>query len=148
LRDPDPDPAVILLQEDPGLPLALATSFALLCRRTGTDAFASHAALLRIRRLQLLELGEKQEIDLETALAIADGLLAALDRSSSLTDCERRLLGGGVEYFLLIGDEQPDLATPDGFEDDRLLANAVFSAIGRPELRVPELPRARRWSWR
>lgn len=146
MPSPDPDPASLLLQEDPGLPPALLTSFASLCRGTGPDDLAADAARLRIRRLHLLDLAEKDELDLdlETALAVADGLLAAIERASSLTDCERLLLGGGVEYFLLIDDEQPDLATPDGFDDDRLMANAVFAAIGLPELRVPATPRALR----
>ena len=138
----DPDPAALLLQEDPGLPLAFLTNFASLCRRTAPDDLAAHAVRLRIRRLQLLGLAEKHEIDLETALAVADSLLAAIDRASSLSDCERLLLGGGIEYFLLIGDARPDLATPDGFEDDRVMANAVFAAIGLPELHVPAAPRA------
>lgn len=63
-------------------------------------------------------------------------MIHSLDDLASVASRELNLLSGAIGYFLELDDAEPDLKTPDGFEDDRQVANIVFEAIGRPELVV------------
>lgn len=78
-----------------------------------------------------------QLVDVDLAEAIAATLLALLEQPDSLAYEERRLLAGAVEYFVLTGDSDDDLASPVGMVDDAKVTNATAEALGRPDLVIP-----------
>lgn len=78
-----------------------------------------------------------QLVDVDLAEAIAATLLALLEQPDSLAYEERRLLAGAVEYFVLTGDNDDDLASPVGMVDDAKVTNATAAALGRPDLVIP-----------
>lgn len=78
-----------------------------------------------------------QLVDVDLAEAIAATLLALLEQPDSLAYEERRLLAGAVEYFVLTGDNDDDLASPVGMVDDAKVTNATAEALGRPDLVIP-----------
>lgn len=132
----EPDPAPLFAQVQAALTPSMYAHFKRLCVRTTAEQLLTKRAAVAKRREELRRAATRLPFDLETAAGIADALLAALDELDRLTAREINLLSGAVEYFLLIDDEDHDLNSPDGFEDDRLVANIVLGAIGLPELAV------------
>jgi hypothetical protein len=76
-------------------------------------------------------------IDIELARAIGAALNAMLSEPETLAYEERRLLAGAVEYFVLTGDSDDDMASPVGLVDDARVTNATARALGRDDLVVP-----------
>lgn len=76
-------------------------------------------------------------VDVDLARAVAAALLSLLADPKSLAFEERRLLAGAVEYFVLTGDNDNDLASPVGMVDDARVTNATAMALGRPDLVIP-----------
>ncbi len=76
-------------------------------------------------------------VDVELAGAVAETLLVLLDAPEELAYEERRLLAGAVEYFVLTGDNDNDMASPVGLVDDARVTNATAEALGRPDLVIP-----------
>lgn len=79
---------------------------------------------------------ERDFVDLQLAVRIADVLTTLLDEASGYTARERALLGGAVRYFCQHDDVNSDLTSPTGFEDDAEILNAVSAYLGRPELTI------------
>jgi hypothetical protein len=86
---------------------------------------------------QLREHGEKLRaldsrvpgrFDSVVAFELVDALTAAGERDGSLSDAQRALLRGAIDYFMTIEDVTNDLE-PGGFDDDRAVVNAVLRAI-------------------
>jgi len=75
--------------------------------------------------------------DADLAEAVAMALLGLLADRDRLSFEERRLLAGGVEYYILTGDSDNDLASPVGMVDDAKVTNATAEALGRPDLVIP-----------
>ena len=76
-------------------------------------------------------------IDVDLAEAVAMTLMALLADRDRLSFEERRLLAGAVEYFVLTGDNDNDMASPVGLVDDAKVTNATAEALGRPDLVIP-----------
>jgi len=76
-------------------------------------------------------------VDVALAEAVATSLLALLSDPSELTFEQRRLLAGAVEYFVLTGDTDNDMASPVGLVDDARVTNATAAALGRADLIIP-----------
>ena len=73
-------------------------------------------------------------VDVDLGRAVGRTLLALLAKRNRLSYEERRLLAGAVEYFVLTGDSDNDLASPVGMVDDAKVTNATAEALGRPDL--------------
>ena len=76
-------------------------------------------------------------VDVDLGRAVGRTLLALLAKLNRLSYEERRLLAGAVEYFVLTGDSDNDLASPVGMVDDAKVTNATAEALGRPDLVIP-----------
>jgi hypothetical protein len=76
-------------------------------------------------------------VDADLAEAVAMSLLGLLADRDRLSFEERRLLAGAVEYFVLTGDNDNDMASPVGMVDDAKVTNATAEALGRPDLVIP-----------
>lgn len=79
---------------------------------------------------------ERDFVDLQLAVRIAEVLVALLDDAAGYTARERALLRGAVRYFCQHDDMSGDLTSPTGFEDDADILNAVITYLGRPDLQV------------
>jgi hypothetical protein len=132
----EPDPAPLFAQVQASLTSSMFATFKRMCTRTTAADLLPRRSELTKRRQELARVADKLAFDLPLATAIADALIAALDRIDSFTPRELNLLSGAISYFLVIDDEDHDLKSPNGFEDDRAVANIVLEAIGVPELRV------------
>jgi SNF2 family DNA or RNA helicase len=134
--DIQPNPAELLTAADPRIPRALAARFLFTCRsRTADDLRARELDLVK-RREQLVALASRHTIDVETGTQVADALTAAVRAVDTLDHTGRAMLGGAIDYFLLVADEDHDLKSEHGFDYDRDVADAVLSVIGLDELRV------------
>ena len=111
------------------LPHDLYDRLVALCRETTADELAAMRAIVTERADQLAKLAERTSFDATTGIAVATMLARALEHAGSLDPTGRALLRASVDYFLLVDDEQNDITTPDGFEDDRLVAEAVLRAL-------------------
>jgi len=76
-------------------------------------------------------------VDLSMARAIGEALDEMLAAADQMNYEERRLLAGAVEYFVLTGDSDDDMASPVGLVDDARVTNATAAALGKPELEIP-----------
>ncbi|NND04701.1 MAG: hypothetical protein HKN91_18165 [Acidimicrobiia bacterium] len=76
-------------------------------------------------------------VDADLAQSVAGTLLALLADRNRLSFEERRLLAGAVEYFVMTGDSDNDMASPVGLVDDAKVTNATAEALGRPDLVIP-----------
>lgn len=76
-------------------------------------------------------------VDVDLAEAISETLLALLADRGRLSFEERRLLAGAIEYFVMTGDTDNDLASPVGLVDDAKVTNATAEALGRHDLVIP-----------
>ena len=137
----EPDPAPMFAQVEAALTPTMYSSFRRMCTRPTPENLLGRRAELVKRRADLRKLADsgRIEFDLELATRIADALVAALDRIDAYTVRELTLLSGAIEYFIVIDDENHDLKDPNGFDDDRAVANIVLEAIGVPELAIEGL---------
>ncbi len=89
--------------------------------------------------LSLLEAATtvNQLLDIGLARAIGRALVGMLSIADSLSFEQRRLLAGAVEYFVLTGDTDNDMASPVGLVDDARVTNATAEALQRPDLVIP-----------
>ena len=103
-----------------------------LVRPTSSEDLATLQMAVTERGEKLVKLSETKRFDPSVAVTIANDLSSALADTSSLRS-DRALLRAAVDYFLLVDDEQHDLTAKCGFEDDRLVVQAVLSAIGQAD---------------
>ncbi len=73
-------------------------------------------------------------VDVQLAEQIVDVLRALIADAEVYTARERALLAGSVAYFTKVDDENSDIASPTGLEDDAEVLNAVCRYLGRSEL--------------
>ena len=111
-------------------------TFKRLARRTTPEQLAGRRPDVVKRREQLLVHAKRHPLDVDLAIGIAGAPSSALQELDRFSPGEINVLSGAVEYFLELNDDEPDLKSADGFEDDRLVVNIVLDAIGRPDLRV------------
>jgi len=78
-------------------------------------------------------------VDIELARLVAQCLHQLIGQVDSGDPDEQALVAGAVEYFVLTGDADDDVASPIGLEDDARVANAVARVLGRVDL-VISLP--------
>lgn len=109
-----------------------------LCEPRSADALAAdrdrvegHLSLMRAAH------AINSLVDVELAEGVAGSLMAMLEMADGLAYEERRLLAGAVEYYVLTGDNDDDLASPVGMVDDARVTNATAEALGRSDLVVP-----------
>ncbi|HEY2174646.1 MAG TPA: hypothetical protein VGH85_12640 [Mycobacteriales bacterium] len=79
---------------------------------------------------------DNDQLDLGSAARIADALLSLLDASDDLDARGRVAVRGAIDYFVLNRDEQPDLDSRSGFDDDARIVNETCDAVGLPELKI------------
>jgi hypothetical protein len=75
-------------------------------------------------------------IDVELARDVAKALVALTADADRLTDGQRALLRGAIDYFLLTDDADDDLTSPIGLEDDARVVNHVCDQLGRTDVTV------------
>ena len=109
--------------------------FVSMCRATTPEEVAG------LRRKVVGQLGrieglvdERPTLDADASRQLAAALLSALDDVPSLSEGQRSLLRGALEYYVDESDSISDLDDPTGFDDDIRVANAVFREIGRDDL--------------
>ena len=73
-------------------------------------------------------------VDLALATQITDVLTALVHDAAEYTARERSLLAGAIAYFIDADDENSDLNSPTGLEDDAEVLNAVCRFLGRGDL--------------
>jgi hypothetical protein len=111
------------------LPRELYERLVGLCRQTTVEELRLLHAAVTERAEKLAQLGERTSFDPHTGIAVAIKLATALERADSLEPVDRSLLRAAVDYYLLIDDEQNDITTPGGFDDDRAVAEAVLRVL-------------------
>jgi uncharacterized membrane protein YkvA (DUF1232 family) len=75
-------------------------------------------------------------VDVETAAAVAASLRHMLAATSDYTPSQRALLRGAIAYFVQDDDDELDLDSVIGFDDDARIVSAVAEALGRPDLTI------------
>ncbi len=75
-------------------------------------------------------------VDLRLAEQIADALRVLLAVADDYTGRERALLAGAVGYFTHVDDENSDLTSATGLEDDAEVLNAVCRYLSRSDLQI------------
>ena len=95
------------------------------------DRVAGHVSLMEAAHAL------SPKIDIELARSIGSALEAMLTNPDELAYEERRLLAGAVEYFVLTGDSDDDMASPVGLVDDARVTNATAHALNREDLLIP-----------
>ena len=79
---------------------------------------------------------ERDFVDVRLAEQIVAALNALIADAADYTAKERTLLAGAVRYFTNVNDENRDLTSPTGFDDDAEVLNAVCTYVGREDLEV------------
>jgi ATP-dependent helicase HepA len=128
----DIHPDVTQPVREAGLDSRLLDRLRALSRPTSSEELRIRTDMLRAHAAKLQALAQKtvgRNVDAPTALGISTSLTEAAARPS-LTDGNRALLRGAIDYFILVDDMEPDLG-PGGFDDDRTVANAVLSVVNR-----------------
>ena len=77
---------------------------------------------------------ERDFIDVRLAEQIVAVLTVLLAEADDYTARERALLAGAARYFTDANDENRDLFSPTGFDDDVEVLNAVCKYVGRTDL--------------
>jgi ATP-dependent helicase HepA len=111
------------------LPRDLFDRLAPLCRETTVEELIAMRASVTERADQLAKLAERTSFDATTGIAVATNLATALEDVDSLDPTDRSLLRAAIDYYLLIDDEQNDIKTPGGFDDDRAVVEAVLRVL-------------------
>ncbi|HVX19131.1 MAG TPA: hypothetical protein VHA73_13960 [Acidimicrobiales bacterium] len=95
--------------------------------------------LLQTRIATHLDVLDEQSFDhefleLDLARSIAALYSTLLEGSEQLDPAQRATLRAGIEYFILTDDDENDVQSPIGMEDDARVANEVCRQLGRPDL--------------
>lgn len=125
----EPDLGDAIREKGLVLPVELFNRVLALCRDTSAAELSDLADMVRERIVQLEQLAARTSFDATTAAAIAAKLTPAITRGHEFDPIERALLRAATDYFLLIDDEQNDITSPDGFDDDRIVAEAVLRVL-------------------
>jgi hypothetical protein len=80
---------------------------------------------------------EHEFLELDLARAIVASYRALLADAASLDADQRATLRAGIEYFVVTDDDENDVTSPIGVEDDARVAKKVFEQLGRPDLAIP-----------
>ena len=96
---------------------------------------SSAAPTIDAHLARVLEAAEDRDfVDVALAATLANVLHQLLENSGQYTARERSLLAAAITYFVDNDDENSDLTSPTGFEDDAEILNAVCIYLGRSEL--------------
>jgi uncharacterized membrane protein YkvA (DUF1232 family) len=80
---------------------------------------------------------KRDDLDVNLAECIAQSCLAMLDTLKQDSPAEhRRLMQVACRYFVEEDDEEGDLGSVFGFDDDAEVLNIVVRKLGRPDLEV------------
>jgi SNF2 family DNA or RNA helicase len=127
-----PDPGAL-----PGIPggpdAATGRQLRKLSLPTSADELAALEAVVSEREAKLRRLARSHEFDIENALRCTGELRNLCARAAEFDRAQRYLIRGALEYFLLIDDAHNDLKSPQGFEDDLRVLQAVTAAV--PDLK-------------
>lgn len=83
------------------------------------------------------EVRRRQDLDVNLAEEILRVYRRLLQQAwGGLDEHRRRIVTAGCSYYLDRGDQDDDLGSVFGFDDDARLLNQVLEAIGRTDLRV------------
>lgn len=83
------------------------------------------------------EVRRRQDLDVNLAEEILRVYRRLLQQAwGDLDEHRRRIVTAGCSYYLDRGDQDDDLGSVFGFDDDARLLNQVLEAIGRTDLRV------------
>jgi hypothetical protein len=109
--------------------------FVSMCRVTEPDEVPElrRRVVGQLGRIERL-VDERPAVDADASRQLAAALLSALDDVPTLSEEQRSLLRGALEYYVDENDSASDLDDPTGFDDDIRVANAVFREIGRDDL--------------
>lgn len=114
-----------------------------LCEALANEPCDSRNGLLHRTRAYLTTVeaaaGQNEFLDLPLARAIAVALEQALDHVDPSDERALHALHVAVRYFEEDDDDEPDLESVLGFEDDAQVANVVLRFIGREDLLI-EIP--------
>lgn len=77
---------------------------------------------------------QRDFVDVPMAEKIVAVLRALIEEAEEYTARERSLLAGAVSYFVDVNDQNSDLNSPTGLEDDAEILNAVSRYLGRHDL--------------
>jgi uncharacterized membrane protein YkvA (DUF1232 family) len=78
----------------------------------------------------------KPLLDRDLAAKIRTSLVAAINAWDSIELDDRPWLAAAVVYFVESDDDEHDLDSPVGFDDDAEVVNAVMAMIGRKDLMI------------
>lgn len=67
---------------------------------------------------------------------IGETSILLLESYNTYSKEHQTLMIGAVKYFLLSGDQDKDISSPLGFDDDAEVLNFVLKSIGRDELLI------------
>jgi hypothetical protein len=125
-------PDVTALLEEGTLEGYLLDRLRALASPTSHEQLAERLHQLREHGAKLKELDGRMpgKFDAALALELVEELESAGERNGSLSEQQRSLLRGAIDYFMTIDDASNDLA-PGGFDDDRAVVRAVLRAIQR-----------------
>lgn len=91
--------------------------------------------IARVRKYTdtVMQASKENQLDLGTAGELGMALLRLL---RECTDSELMYVQAAVLYFIESEDEEPDLSSPDGFQDDAEFFNCVCTFIGRDDILI------------
>jgi hypothetical protein len=123
-------PDVTSLLSSGSLDRRLVDRLRALARPTTLDELAQRTRALEEHGAKLKLLGERSQgkFDARLALEIVQVLKGLAEQDGTLTDAQRAIVRGAIDYLILVDDEENDLA-PGGFDDDRAVVYAVLKAI-------------------
>ncbi len=114
------------------LPPTIDNLFKRLCRpATSAEITGLRADLAAYRNAITAAVHSNEFIDLRLAGKIADAVDHLLADYDGYSAEQQQLIIGAVRYFIHSDDEDHDLTSLFGFEDDLLVINAVLTALGQ-----------------
>jgi len=75
-------------------------------------------------------------VQIDLAQKVASALFKLIDSAPTLSLDHVALVRGAAEYFLLTHDEDDDVRSPIGIEDDARVVNHVCDQLGRTDLKI------------
>jgi RNA polymerase recycling family C-terminal len=116
--------------EGQGLDRHLLDRLRAMARPTTAAELGERLDALRAHTEKLQALGEQMpdKFDPRPALDLANELTETVEADASLSETERALLRGAIDYFMLIEDVEHDLGAR-GFDDDRSIIRAVTRSL-------------------
>lgn len=79
---------------------------------------------------------EFEFLNIEVAQMLAERSKYLINTYSSLDEYNKKLVVFAIKYFLNSNDEDADLTSITGFDDDVEVMNYVLISIGKPELTI------------